>query len=462
MDKPEWTAYTVEILIRDYPAKGTKIPELISLGFTPRSISSKAARLKIKQLGRYWTPEDIELLEDKYPTQGSNIQELRCKGFTETKICSKAQKLGIKFIGSSEGAYARWTSEEDNIVRRDYPSLGSNISSLLSKGRTRATINARAQKLGVTWVMSRGVKITYNNVVYNTASEACEAAGVDATSFYYASNKMKGSHSPQEIFDYVRNELVTHGYWSESEVELLRENYANKGADIPELLKKYSATAIRSKAALLGLKNREFGAVRFQDEYVSMRTVERYYGIQHGVSAYALREKGISHQQLVDRLIAMHSVIDGVRTCTVISFTAPLENYISVGDKLWSPSIYHDHYRPKWTVMQFKSAKSKHKLTAQQTLDFLEGRLSLDSFKSEVSMRRARTIRNSDILRTAFGYVGTDGHTYYFVQCSKCNRVQLMPDNVFHAFVHDTVKCVEREVPTSILLPGIFKRETSE
>lgn len=461
MDKPEWTAYAVQILVKDYPAKGTKIPELISLGFTPRSISSKAARLNIKQLGYYWTPEDIKLLEDKYPTQGSNIQELRCKGFAETRICSKAQKLGIKFIGSSEGACARWTPKEDDIVRRDYPSLGSNIPSLLSNGRTRATINARAQKLGVTWVMSRGVKITYNNVVYNTAREACEAAGVDTVSFYNASNKMKGSHSPQEIFDYVRNELVTHGYWSESEVELLRENYPDKGADIPELLKKYSATAIRSKAALLGLKHREFESVRFQDKDVSMRTVERYYGVQHGVAAYALREKGISHQQLVDRFIAMHSVVDGVRTRTVISFTAPLEDYINVDGKLWSPAIYYDYFRPRWTMAQFTSAKSRHGLTAQQTLDFLEGRLQLDSFKSDRSMRRARTVRNSDIQRTAFGYVGTDGHTYCFVQCSKCNRVQLMTDNVFHAFVHDTVKCVEREVPTHILLPSIFKHKTS-
>lgn len=447
-----WTEKAIEILKRDYPRKGVEIPELLAHGFTPKAIRTRASILGVRKLRLLWMPEDIEILTAKYEVHGSDIQELLDRGFTDLQIHEKARGLGIGMDSSSSRKCVRWTPEEDEIIRQEYPTAGTAITSLLDKGRTRASIFARARAIGVVWNTTRVMEITYSGIQYKTATDACKAAGIDVRSFYCASNRMKEDYTPQEIFDYVRTELTLYNRWSESDIKLLQENYKDKGADIPELLKKYSASAIRSKAANLGLKHVEFGSVRFQGKDVSMRTVERFYNLQHGIVSYAARH-GISRQQLVDRFERMHIAVNGNQIRTVESFTRPFKDYIQCDEKLWSPTIYKKWYSPLWEPEQLMHVKRKYKLTAQQALDYLEGRLSLDTSANKAAERISHTGRNSNIKGTAFGYQGLDGRNYYFVQCSKCNRIQIIPDSALPLFVHNDLVCRLREVPAGIQLP---------
>lgn len=148
MARIKWTGYDLSLLRKEYPTKGAKIPELRKK-FSKSSIVTKAHRLGIHYYNitltktHKWTKEDIDLLKKEYPSKGVNIPIL-IERHGKGGIDSKSQQLGIKCDFASK----KWTKKEIDLLKKYYPDQGTKIPELL-KTRTRKAIQLEARILGV-------------------------------------------------------------------------------------------------------------------------------------------------------------------------------------------------------------------------------------------------------------------------------------------------------------------------
>lgn len=94
-----------------------------------------------------WTKEEIEILRKYYPTEGTNVID-RLDGRTKDTIAAKAQKLGIKLNNY-------WTEKEIQILKEWYPKYGSDICNFLPN-KTKAMIRNKAQNLKIS-IKERGI-----------------------------------------------------------------------------------------------------------------------------------------------------------------------------------------------------------------------------------------------------------------------------------------------------------------
>lgn len=138
-----------------------------------------------------WTPEDLDILRAEYPKHGTYIPELRSR-FTPKQITNRANELGI--YKKTSRIRNHWKDYQLRLLEEKYPVKGTEIPELLVNF-SRQQIIARAYRMGI--------------------------------------HKLNN--------------------WSPYEEELLRSKYAENGTQIPELLKNHSVAAIAARASLLGL-----------------------------------------------------------------------------------------------------------------------------------------------------------------------------------------------------------------
>ena len=106
---------------------------------------------------RKWTRSYIKILRREYPAKGSSIPELR-RRFSRETIRSKAKKLKIKvnkkwrqrhFDNTLEKyRIIRWGRKERAILKREYPKIGIKVKRLLRKF-TKAAIKQKASVLKI-------------------------------------------------------------------------------------------------------------------------------------------------------------------------------------------------------------------------------------------------------------------------------------------------------------------------
>lgn len=107
-----------------------------------------------------WTEEEIEIFKREFPFHGTDIPEL-LKRHTKCSIQYKAKQLGIRY------KKLEWTKEEIEILKREYPLHGYNIPELLER-HTKRSIQYKALKLGIT------ATITVDGKVFSSIKEvAC-------------------------------------------------------------------------------------------------------------------------------------------------------------------------------------------------------------------------------------------------------------------------------------------------
>ncbi len=150
MGKIQWTGYHLDLLRKEYPEKGINIPELRKK-FSISGIRTKAHRLGIHYnnitLSKYhkWTKQEIEIIKKEYPKKGVNIPNL-IERHGKGGIESKARNLGIRCDFASK----QWTKKEDKLLVGNYSELGTKIPDLL-KTRTSRAIMQRARILSITF-----------------------------------------------------------------------------------------------------------------------------------------------------------------------------------------------------------------------------------------------------------------------------------------------------------------------
>ena len=148
----QWTEEEDEICRKYYPSEGSSINKRL------HGRTRQACRLRARFLGissnkevRYmrsnsWTPEEIEILKKYYPEEGARVVK-RLPNRTATNCTSKASELKIRSTGAKK-EYARWTKEDNEILRKYYPIEGEACFTRFPY-RTYRACQAHARKIGL-------------------------------------------------------------------------------------------------------------------------------------------------------------------------------------------------------------------------------------------------------------------------------------------------------------------------
>lgn len=178
------------------------------------------------------------------------IQLSQKYNFQEQTIQNNFKKYGIK-IGKSTAR--KFTQDEvDNIII-DYTN-GLKPYELAKKyDRNSGTIIGKLQSLGI-----------YKNSIYHFTKEDIEFLKIHYPNNDWEEIYARFPNTTKASIQTKMNKLNIHTknyFWTDSDIELLKNNYPHMNGNIKDLVKlfnnKYTYTAIMSKAQKLGLKARE-------------------------------------------------------------------------------------------------------------------------------------------------------------------------------------------------------------
>jgi|GEM_PF-3823040 hypothetical protein len=146
-----WSDEEEGLLRAHYPLGGSKAVEKQLGGTRSRAaIRARAKLLGLRRSGRaIWTPERLRILERLYPAEGATAVRDALGGLvTLQAIISMARLRGLKRASGFRAT--QWLSEDDGVVRANYPDGGAErVHAMLQGRRSKAAITARARALGV-------------------------------------------------------------------------------------------------------------------------------------------------------------------------------------------------------------------------------------------------------------------------------------------------------------------------
>ena len=225
LGKASWTAEEDSILREYYPVEGNNVVHRLP-GKSIGRCSRRAEKLGISsQVHARWTQEEDGILREYYPTEGKRVAD-RLNRRTATACMQRARKLGVSRLNRTNNettfSHRLWTNEEEDIVRRYYPTLGKAIAEMLP-GRTDVAISQKYYKL---------VEEDANRERTDSESSILKLPGI-AT-------------------------------WTKEEDDILRKYYPTEGSQVVTRLPRHTAQACTVRAARLGISYRN--QIRWSEE----------------------------------------------------------------------------------------------------------------------------------------------------------------------------------------------------
>lgn len=155
MECKPWTEENTKILYQQYPIHGHNIIELINYGYNLNQIDQKARRegLKFnnKMFWAKWTKEEDDFLKNIFNNEDKinrnkivNIFQNKYPYRTESSIKARMKTLRLSKIDNIKF----WTKEEEEIVKKYYPKIGTKCSELIPNHSKQAIVK-KAQCLNV-------------------------------------------------------------------------------------------------------------------------------------------------------------------------------------------------------------------------------------------------------------------------------------------------------------------------
>lgn len=292
-----WTPEEDEIIRQHYAELGKQTASLLE-NRTPTAVACRAARLGVATSKKdiMWSEEEDAVVRQYYLFDKQKVVEL-LPNRTKLAIATRANVLGViparekdtyifrgetfytlrdvatkanvnyltfqryhKRTGDIEEAVAmarmtkprsrtRFSDEEKEIVRQEYPAHGAKIQELLCRGYTEKQIGSVARKLNVS---RAGQNIYFRGKVYDCLSDIAKEFGVS-----YAALRRRVNDDGQDLEEAV-TELESRQEgdsfkFTKAEIEAIKEHYFLRGPNIPEVLNNHTKREISCKARSLGL-----------------------------------------------------------------------------------------------------------------------------------------------------------------------------------------------------------------
>lgn len=223
-----WEKECLQILEKEYPLHGRNIPALIKKGYTCAQIDQKARREGItynqKMSWGIWTIQEDEYLKyivnnKKVINRNEVVRVFKKQYPNRTSGSIKARMKTLRLSNIKNVNF--WTAEEDEIIKKYYPSMGTECVKMLPN-RTKASIKTRAKFLKVSLVASaanaKKVICLELNQVFTSANEAMNTLntqGID-TVCRGESHTCKGYHWAY-LEDFNKSHMSNHEYILEIE-----------------------------------------------------------------------------------------------------------------------------------------------------------------------------------------------------------------------------------------------------
>lgn len=202
-----------------------------------------------------WTKEELDILKENYPSIGSDVYRL-LKNRTKTACSCCASKLGLRKIRK----YKKWTKEEDEILIRNYPNMGSDVYKTLTNRTMRACLK-RARTLGLT-VESRDWSDEEDQII----KEKYPEMGRFVYILLPKRNETQCTSRASALgVKYIGKNTSK---WTDDEDKVIIENYKSMGTSVCELLPGRSAEACKSRAKKLGVTYEEKSWSESEDKII--------------------------------------------------------------------------------------------------------------------------------------------------------------------------------------------------
>lgn len=185
---------------------------------------------------RDWSEEEDNIIRENYPTMGSNVYTL-LSNRTRCAVTARAAILNISFIN-------RWRPEEDKILIEMYPSIGSEVYKYI-KGRTKLACKRRALILGVTYDDQDKWTPEEDDILI----KHYPIIGRDVASMLTNRSKNACKHRARALG--IQYDDTTS--WSQEEDQIIIDNYPTMGSDIYKLLPGRSVDSCYTRARKLGV-----------------------------------------------------------------------------------------------------------------------------------------------------------------------------------------------------------------
>ena len=187
---------------------------------------------------RMWTEEEDQILLDNYEKLGGDVSKLLV-GRTDKDCRGRARYLGVK----SPRAYDKWTDAEIEILKQWYPKIGSNVCEKLNKSRSACM--HKAIKLNLKYD-DRPWTEEEDKLLYEKYPKI--GRGV---SEFLANRSISAIRSRAALFGI---KYINSGTWTEEEDRIIIDNYPELGGKVAELLDGRTEKACRARAKLLKVK----------------------------------------------------------------------------------------------------------------------------------------------------------------------------------------------------------------
>lgn len=239
-----WTELEDDIIKKYYPTQGKSGVHELLKNRTENSIMSRASQLGISFLGGvFWTDDEIDILKKFYPIDGMGVIK-RLQNKTENQISYKAQQLKIKSNNKNCPRNNQWKQEEDEIIKKYYPSEGFECYKRLN-GRTKSCVQSRASILGVKYEPNPWTK-EEDDILYKYYSE--EGTRISNR----LPNRLKSSIRKRAAKLGIKNN--SQKLWTKEEDDIIKKYYPQEGKDVANRLDRRSDKEVQVRASFLKVK----------------------------------------------------------------------------------------------------------------------------------------------------------------------------------------------------------------
>lgn len=186
-----WTEEEDEIIRKYYPQYGEDECSKHLSNRTPKACKGRAQILGVKKES-LWSEEEDNTLRHFYPIEGGDVYK-RFYNKTKHQCMQHARLLELSAVTIGTSAQ-KWTPEEDEIIRKYYPTEGKRCCSRLNN-RSEKVVRGRASFLGVKNIVSKTcpkrILCIETKEEFENITQAANKYGVSSSGFSKYVNKQR-------------------------------------------------------------------------------------------------------------------------------------------------------------------------------------------------------------------------------------------------------------------------------
>lgn len=240
-----WSESEIEILEKYYPQIGLDVADFLP-GKSRENIYRRAGLMSLASPS-HWTPAEDELLRSHYPDMGKKSAKFFLGRRSETACIRRAVALGLSFQDNRQ----EWSDDELSVLDKYYPQIGQKVAEMLPR-RTVTACQKKAVQRGLSY---RPEKVSRSRTVCRWSAEELDILRKNYPKMRAETYRLLPNRTKMACMKMAASLGLesTNNHWSTEEDNILRQNYAKMGSEVSVLLPGRSPSACHGRAKALKL-----------------------------------------------------------------------------------------------------------------------------------------------------------------------------------------------------------------